>query len=727
MPAGCGYAPVGYRDLGVKTADWEGLVMLGWAKRLRRRTKDAATLQAASESDLGSGGAFREPPTAATDAYFGSMSEMQNAIGKHDYETAAVRAREMMAVIPAWIEEETARSVWAAEQRERWDIGQQTEPDAGDVPLLPPSIPVFQQGGTILALVGDEEALLLMADLVKSEPELRQWTGKVEDHLYNLNLFAAIVEAVRSHPNCLQPDVKKLVGETDGRRVANLIGYLEKAGEIVRVREGRTYRLLAADSEDIPATAPPPPPVVSHRADTLPAEPRLIGFSSLDHVPLPPSPTQWDTAEAAGDTAALPETKDHFAVLDADWTVQSVENLPFPQRPDPAFRRMYPNDSGLLAIDDLGNAQGMEGFPASALRYDRTGTVATKTGFRHGLYRIGVHPLGRGLIAMSKDCVLHAYGQHLEPIFETALDQHPEIRSLRRRFDIPDDQLKNHIRCVALSQRADRYLVTAVDEAWCIDLAGKGIWAVRFPNKEPQEHQTHSIQIGTSRDVQEALDVMNLTMPFTPEDLKQRYRQLAKRHHPDRNPHDRGSAETMAAINHAAEVLTGTDAATLRQGVTVTIDIQVGGSDQWAYDWVYAAGFAAGSDAAYVASYSGRVVLVDDNGKAQRVYDIGSAPTQIIDTGDYLYLLTGTRLYVIQNNALCALVDTYEKGTLVVAQTGFGLLQKKRFRWYREDGRYLGSVLTKAPIRRVYSNSSTMTVETRQRRATVQGVPNWWE
>ena len=91
---------------------------------------------------------FREPPTAATDAYFGSMSEMQNAIGKHDYETAAVRAREMMAVIPAWIEEETARSVWAAEQRERWDIGQQTEPDAGDVPLLPPSIPVFQQGGT---------------------------------------------------------------------------------------------------------------------------------------------------------------------------------------------------------------------------------------------------------------------------------------------------------------------------------------------------------------------------------------------------------------------------------------------------------------------------------------------------------------------------------------------------------------------------------------------------
>ena len=39
---------------------------------------------------------------------------------------------------------------------------------------------------------------------------------------------------------------------------------------------------------------------------------------------------------------------------------------------------------------------------------------------------------------------------------------------------------------------------------------------------------------------------MNLAMPFTPKDLKRRYRELAKRHHPDRNPHKPGVAETMA-------------------------------------------------------------------------------------------------------------------------------------------------------------------------------------
>ena len=128
----------------------------------------------------------------ATDVYLGSMSEMQTAIGEHGYETAAVRARENLAVIPAWIEEKKARAVWAAEQRQRWGIGVEKEPAAGDVPLLPPSIPVFQQGGTILALVGDEETLRSMANLVKRTPELGHWVDKIEDHLYNVGLLAAI-------------------------------------------------------------------------------------------------------------------------------------------------------------------------------------------------------------------------------------------------------------------------------------------------------------------------------------------------------------------------------------------------------------------------------------------------------------------------------------------------------------------------------------------------------
>ncbi len=347
---------------------------------------------------------------------------------------------------------------------------------------------------------------------------------------------------------------------------------------------------------------------------------------------------------------------------------------------------------------------------------------------------------------MSRDCVVHAYDDHLEPILETSLADAPEILALRKRFEVPDDQLKNHIRCVALSRDASRYLFTAVDEAWCVDIGGKGLWGAKLPVKEGWTRvATPSSEFGTSADVDRALALMGLSLPITAEDLKRRYRELAKHWHPDLNPGDPQAGEKMKALTTAAEVLTGVEASALPRytgatfvremertefeagGIRFTMSVGMQVGEIHASDWIYAAGFAAGSDAVYLAGYSGRVVLVDENGAGVRVYDIGSVPRRIVDTGDYLYLLTDTRLYVMHDDALHALVDTFDGGDLVVAQTAFGLLEKKRLRWFREDGRYMGSVISKDPIRRVYATGEGMVVETRQRRAVVQGVPSWWE
>ena len=65
-------------------------------------------------------------------------------------------------------------------------------------------------------------------------------------------------------------------------------------------------------------------------------------------------------------------------------------------------------------------------------------------------------------------------------------------------------------------------------------------------------------------------------------------------------------------------------------------------------------------------------------------------PRRIADTGDYLYFLTTTRLYVIRGTTLCRVVDVFNKGELIVGQTGFGLLGDKAFRWYTEDGNFVG-------------------------------------
>jgi hypothetical protein len=147
--------------------------------------------------------------------------------------------------------------------------------------------------------------------------------------------------------------------------------------------------------------------------------------------------------------------------------------------------------------------------------------------------------------------------------------------------------------------------------------------------------------------------------------------------------------------------------------------MQMSVSESFAADWIYAAAFAAGSNNAYLATYTGRVVMVDEAGVPKRSYEIGAVPKAIIDTGDYLYIQTDTRLYVLKGTKLHRLMDTFDGGDLVVSKQGVGLLEKKRFRWFSPDGAYLGSVVSKDPLRRVFWRGGEMTIETRQARARV--------
>ena len=246
-----------------------------------------------------------EERTEAGDAYFESMSEMQAAITKRQYEKAARLARENLRTIPKWIEEETYNAsirpaINAALDRFLGSEGEaEPKPANQEGSLLPPSIPVFQQGGTILALVGDEEGLSLMADLAKGTPELGKWIGHVEKHWYNLELFGSILEAVHSHPNCLQKDVKALIGEKDGHRVATLISYLEKAKKVVRVKEGRTYRILPAATKGVP-TRTSRKPSVTHRPSPTVMSDAGAGDSSFVAIDFETATADRDSACALG-------------------------------------------------------------------------------------------------------------------------------------------------------------------------------------------------------------------------------------------------------------------------------------------------------------------------------------------------------------------------------------------------------------------------------------------
>jgi hypothetical protein len=427
----------------------------------------------------------------------------------------------------------------------------------------------------------------------------------------------------------------------------------------------------------------------------------------------------------------LPAGKEFFEVQAVNWRLRSVEKLPAALRPDPAFRRFHPIASGLLMLDDLGNAEGFGDSEAAVLRYHRDGRLAAKAGFPHRLYRLGLHPLSREFVAMSADCVVHAYDDDLRLLWRTTLAEAPQIQALRRRFVICDEWLKHHIRCVALTRDRGRYLFTAVDEAWCVDVRGEAIWGLKLPPRD--DGISFAAQAGASAEVRRALTLLELALPVTPLQIRRRYREMAMRWHPDRN----GSAEAheqMIALNSAVELLNRIDTRILsgEDGASCSSDgatdfISFGFGEGLDADWIYGADFAAHSNAVYLGSYSGRVVMIDPDGEAQQVYNVGVPPDRIIDTGEFLYILTHAALYVLRNGSLSNMIDMLDGGELVMAHSGFGVLETKRLRWFSQEGNLLGTILSADPVRRIYDSAEGLVVESRMRRATIGGLPRWWQ
>jgi hypothetical protein len=195
----------------------------------------------------------------------------------------------------------------------------------------------------------------------------------------------------------------------------------------------------------------------------------------------------------------------------------------------------------------------------------------------------------------------------------------------------------------------------------------------------------------------------------------------------------------MQELNAAFSLITGVDASSLdfvesdvtyfrRTEPDYVIDVEgfqisVTRSSGYAQDWVYGASFAPDGCGAYLATYSGKVVQISDKGIALRVYDLGSIADEIVDTGDFLYLLTRTRLYVIESGTILTnFLDVYDQGRLIVTKLGFGLVAGKRFQWFNPNGGRIGELKTKHPIRTIYSSGNTTVIETRQHRAVIEGL-----
>jgi DnaJ domain len=683
---------------------------------------------------------------AVLDEYFRLSGAIESAKSEGNFSAAIRAARDTFPLMPAVV-------VQMKEEYGAFDIS---------------TSHAIHTGGTLMAVMEDSVGIKQLRETLSSTADLRRWLGSADQAEADIKLVARILELIGNNPGIKQTDLRRSI-EGEGRRIGILISWLEKGKRIRRVNRPPTYALFAGPPLD--ETESPQMTEANNRGkessiqllrkrpNRSAAQAAKLDVTTLSYIRLPKAPMSWEEQARQNELAkrALTNSADkagltqvRFDVFGEGWRIRKEEKLSLKDRPNSAYRQMFPTNGSTTWLDAKGRREDFPTARTVLMTTNRNGDKIAERGIPLDVYRSDVNGDGSGILFMSSEGVLHAYSEGLDTLFIEQVALLPEYAAQAARFGIPETQLRNHTRCVALSSDKTRFLVTIVDEAWCYDASsGMPIWGLRFPTKEgwTEVVSERSERVGVSAEISAALQLMELKLPVSPEEIARQYRAMAKKWHPDKNQQHPEFNRRFQELGAAMELLTGMDLSALSrveietstyqkmlhritvpvgdgQTVTVTMSLQFGGA--FGADWIYASNFAHEGHNVFLAGYSGRVVEVDPRGRPVRVYDIGTVPKQISETSKNLYILTATRFYVLQGDKLQALVDVFDQGRLVVADKGFGLVQAKSLRWFTPDGVELGEVQSKDPIRRIFFGSEGLVVETRSHRALIEGAPSWW-
>jgi hypothetical protein len=410
---------------------------------------------------------------------------------------------------------------------------------------------------------------------------------------------------------------------------------------------------------------------------------------------------------------------------------------------------------GIAQLDRLGKAVATSGSGSGARLLDAFGTEVVARGFPHTLADAAAIGREGGLSIRDFDGVLHVYDDRLASDWTLDLVNRPEVAKRAAELEILDEPRHRHLRDAAVAPDGSRVVFGAIDQVWCVTREGTPIWGVQLPAQAGWTRVVERTEsYGTASEVASALARLGLQLPVTHEDVKRRYRHLAREWHPDLNPSFPEAGQRMREINAAYEVVTGCDPSDLIREVrraavsyrndssvhTSRVEVDVGGvpieytitagvyvSEAYARDWISNVAWSAEGERVLVSSSSGRVFELRSDGVPSRVYDVRNAVSLIQAMAGRVYIATATRLYVLADANLLAVEDIYEQGRPVVTPEGVLLWDSKRLTWIDKDGRRGGCVVAKDPIRLVTCAPGGWRVATRQHAAVIYGAPWWWD
>ncbi|MEI7752045.1 MAG: DnaJ domain-containing protein [Candidatus Omnitrophota bacterium] len=307
-----------------------------------------------------------------------------------------------------------------------------------------------------------------------------------------------------------------------------------------------------------------------------------------------------------------------------------------------------------------------------------------------------------------------------------------EFRLLMQR-DLSRFAAKHYeIRCVEMSGDLSVCLFTAADCAYLTDPALNVLAGWRIPAHEGWELKDGDRREAQDPEKMEAWRLFGLEPGASIEEIKKRYHELAKEHHPDLHPGDLRRSELMQEINNAHEMLTGEPSpplsdrpfgsgrkdtiwekkigeVTLTEGIPITSSIMVGD----ARDWIYGAGLSDDGSRIYLGGFSGRVYQLTADGRLKRIWATPPDPfmpqsnpfvmgvrneiLSVRERGGYLHILSKQYLYVLQED-IC--LHTIHTGNAQVHWfPGGWLLQRdQQIRVYQDSGELSGELFLKNKV-----------------------------
>ena len=648
------------------------------------------------------------------DSYFELTEVIRNAMVARRYETVANAARKSIVPLEKWLTKTRG-------ERSREQI---------DVPL-------FHEGGTMMAMTGDLKGLKQIRDIAHEFEYLNDFRVIAVKHLEDVELFKRIRQVIKSKPGVLQNTMKTELSEKDGRHVSQLISWLVKAGEITRAKSGKTYALYMVgvhmSEEDAAAVYFEPPRPCSHQKERAAVQARELNLNKLNLVTLPPSPDRWQSR-----AEELPTTVEIFSDLNSTWGDLRVEPVVPSNRLDPAFRKHFKTRDGILSFDDLAKSADSKGAAGAVKFTPVTKGKETIRTLRRPIYAIDVHHVGKGFAVRSRANILTIYNENLELDFETDLSATLEVETNRKRLERGWADVDPFYRfwkewdlyCIAVSAERNHYLYSHVDEAWCISRDGSRLWGIRIPEMPEMKIKTYSEgtddvvhKFGAESNIDKALKEMGLQMPFTQEEVHLQYKALVRQLQIDLNAE---TEDRIKILNLAYEVLTGIKKNDIYRNASEDNHLSPSQKMTVLYgygpDRIVAATFSGSDGNVLLGTLAGRVLRIDQTGQPIEYYDVGSTPRRILETDNYLYIQTDNRLYVLDGDRLVGFQACTAKCNLLVDGSVVLLIESKGVRVLSETGYALSTILTKAPVRRAIMENGELVVETRMHRGHFSGL-----